>query len=49
MKKVSEKNENSNILLGWVEDDNYKTLAASAIGYKNNVIALDPLDVNIAK
>jgi acetyl-CoA decarbonylase/synthase, CODH/ACS complex subunit delta len=49
MKKVSEKNSESNILLGWVEEDNYKTLAASTIGYKNNLIALDPLDVNIAK
>jgi acetyl-CoA decarbonylase/synthase complex subunit delta len=49
MKKVSEMNTESNILLGWVEDDNYKTLAASAIGYKNNLIALSPLDINIAK
>lgn len=49
MKKVSEKNADSNILMGWVEEDNYKTLAASAIGYKNNVISLNPLDVNIAK
>ena len=49
MKKVSEINAETDILLGWVEEDNYKTLAASAIGYKNNLIALDPLDVNIAK
>ena len=49
MKKVSEVNAESNILLGWVEEDNYKTLAASAIGYKNNLISLNPLDVNIAK
>jgi len=49
MKKVSEKNADYNILMGWVEEDNYKTLAASAIGYKNNVISLNPLDVNIAK
>ena len=49
MKKVSEKNKDSNILMGWVEEDNYKTTAASAIGYNNNVVALNPLDVNIAK
>ena len=49
MKKVSEKSADSNILLGWVEEDNYKTLAAAAMGYNNNVIALNPLDVNIAK
>jgi len=49
MKKVSEKSADSNILLGWVEEDNYKTLAAAAMGYNNNIIALNPLDVNIAK
>ena len=49
MKKVSEKNKDSNILMGWVEDDNYKTVAAAALGYNNNVVALSPLDVNIAK
>ncbi len=49
MKKVCEINAESNLLIGWVEDDNYKTLAASAIGYKNNLIALSPLDVNLAK
>lgn len=49
MKKVSEKNKDEKILMGWVEEDNYKTLVASAIAYKNNVVALNPLDVNIAK
>ncbi len=49
MKKVSEINEDTNILLGWVEEDNYKTLAAATIAYKNNLISLNPLDVNIAK
>jgi acetyl-CoA decarbonylase/synthase complex subunit delta len=49
MKKVSEKNAGCNILMGWVEEDNYKTIAAAAMGYNNNVIALNPLDVNIAK
>jgi len=49
MKKISEKNKDSNILMGWVEEDNYKTIAAAAMAYNNNVIALNPLDVNIAK
>ena len=49
MKKVSEKNKDSNILMGWVEEDNYKTTAAAAMAYNNNVVALNPLDVNIAK
>ncbi len=49
MKKVSEKNADANILMGWAEEDNYKTMGASAMGYSNNMIALNPLDVNIAK
>lgn len=49
MKKVSEKNKDSNILMGWVEEDNYKTIAAAAMAYNNNVVALNPLDVNMAK
>ncbi len=49
MKKIAEINSESNVLLGWVEEDNYKTLAATAIGYKKNLISLNPLDVNIAK
>ena len=49
MKKVSEKNKDSNILMGWAEEDSYKTIAAAAMGYNNNVISLNQLDVNIAK
>jgi len=49
MKKVSEKNADSNILMGWAEEDNYKTIAAAAMGYNNNVVSLNQLDVNIAK
>lgn len=49
MKRVSERNADSNILMGWAEEDNYKTIAAAAMGYNNNVISLNQLDVNIAK
>ncbi len=49
MKKISDKNSDSKILIGWAEEDNYKTMGASTIGYSNNLIALNPLDVNIAK
>ena len=48
MKKVSENNKDSNILIGWVEEDNYKTITAAAMAYNNNVAALNSLDVNIA-
>ena len=49
MKKVSENNKDSNILIGWVEEDNYKTIAAAAIAYNSNIAAVNSLDVNIAK
>lgn len=49
MKKVSEVNKDSNILMGWVEEDNYKTTAAAAMAYNNNIAAMNSLDVNIAK
>lgn len=49
MKKVSEKNADTDIIMGWAEEDNYKTLAAAAMGYNNNVTSLNQLDVNIAK
>jgi acetyl-CoA decarbonylase/synthase, CODH/ACS complex subunit delta len=49
MKKVSEKNADSNILMGWAEEENYKTIAAAGMGYNNNVVSLNQLDVNIAK
>ncbi|MBN2072548.1 MAG: acetyl-CoA decarbonylase/synthase complex subunit delta [Actinobacteria bacterium] len=49
MKRVSERNADSNILMGWAEEDSYKTIAAAAMGYNNNVISLNQLDVNIAK
>ncbi|MHB1347137.1 MAG: acetyl-CoA decarbonylase/synthase complex subunit delta [Candidatus Humimicrobiaceae bacterium] len=49
LKKISEKNPNTNMLLGFAEEDNYKTVGAASIGYGNNLIASNPLDVNIAK
>jgi len=49
MKKVSEKNADTNTIMGWAEEDNYKTIAAAAMGYNNNVTSLNQLDVNIAK
>jgi len=49
MKKVSEINQDSNILIGWIEEDHYKTVAAACMGYNNNVISVNSMDVNIAK
>ncbi len=49
MKKVAEVNQDTNLLIGWAEEDSYKTIAAACMGYNNNVVSLNPLDVNIAK
>jgi acetyl-CoA synthase len=38
-----------NLLLNWVESDNYKTLAAAAMGYNHCLVAQTPIDVNMCK
>ncbi|MGA2992068.1 MAG: acetyl-CoA decarbonylase/synthase complex subunit alpha/beta [Candidatus Korobacteraceae bacterium] len=38
-----------NLLLNWVETDNYKTIAAAALGYGHCVVAQTPIDVNMCK
>jgi acetyl-CoA synthase len=38
-----------NLLLSWAETDNYKTLAAAAMGYGHSLVAQTPIDVNMAK
>jgi acetyl-CoA decarbonylase/synthase complex subunit delta len=38
-----------NLLLNWVESDNYKTLAAAAMGYHHCLVAQTPIDVNMCK
>jgi len=37
------------LLLNWVETDNYKTIAAAALGYNHCVVAQSPIDVNMSK
>jgi len=49
MPKVSEALKGERALLGTVEEDNYKTLAAVCIADGHNIIALAPLDINIQK
>lgn len=49
MPKVSEALKGENALLGVVTEDNYKTLTAVAIADGHALIALAPLDINIAK
>jgi acetyl-CoA decarbonylase/synthase complex subunit delta len=49
MPKVSQELKGENALLGVIRKDNYKTLTAVALADGHSVIALAPLDINIAK
>lgn len=47
--KVAEALEGKNVVLGPVKEDNYKTIAATAMGFKHVVAGETPIDVNMAK
>lgn len=49
LSKVAQAAEGKNIALGPATEDNYKTVAAAAMGFNHNVVALSPCDVNLAK
>ncbi len=49
LSKVAQAAEGWNIALGPATEDNYKTVAAAAMGFNHNVVALSPCDVNLAK
>lgn len=49
LKSVAEVAQGHNLLIGAAEEDNYKTIAAAAMGFKHNVAGLSPIDVNMAK
>jgi acetyl-CoA synthase len=49
MKKIAADFAGENLLLNWVETDNYKTIAGAAMGYNHCVVAQSPIDVNMAK
>jgi acetyl-CoA synthase len=38
-----------NLLLNWVEQNNYRTIAGAAMGYGHCVVSQSPIDVNISK
>ncbi|RJQ50801.1 MAG: acetyl-CoA decarbonylase/synthase complex subunit delta [Actinobacteria bacterium] len=46
---VAEALSGANLVLGPVQEENYKTIAASAMGYKDVVAGETPIDVNMAK
>ncbi len=49
MKAVAQACEGENLLLNWVEQDNYRTIAGAALAYGHTVVAQSPIDVNISK
>lgn len=49
LKKVAEACQGKNILIGASKEDNYRSIGAACLGYKHNVIAQTPIDVNLAK
>jgi acetyl-CoA decarbonylase/synthase complex subunit delta len=49
MRAVAERFAGENLLLNWIETDNYKTISAAAMAYDHCVVALSPVDVNMAK
>jgi len=49
LKLIAEKCDGENLLLGPVEDKNYKGIGAAAMGYGQSVVSSSPIDVNLAK
>jgi acetyl-CoA decarbonylase/synthase complex subunit delta len=49
LKAIAQKYEGENLLLNWVEQDNYKTLAGAAMAYNHTIVSQAPIDVNISK
>lgn len=49
LKAVAEQCQGYNLVLGPVEEKNYKGIGAAAMGYGHAVISSSPIDVNLAK
>jgi acetyl-CoA synthase len=49
LKAVAQACAGENLLLNWVEQDNYRTIAGAAMAYGHSIVAQSPIDVNIAK
>jgi len=49
MKEIARGCAGENLLLSWVEQENYRTVAGAALAYGHSIIAQSPIDVNIAK
>ncbi len=49
LRKVAEVCEGKDLILGPVEEGNYKLIGAAAIAYKHTVAASTPIDINLCK
>jgi acetyl-CoA decarbonylase/synthase complex subunit delta len=49
LKEVCEICQNKPLIVGPLEEGDYKKIAASAMAYKHTVIASSPIDINLAK
>jgi acetyl-CoA decarbonylase/synthase complex subunit delta len=49
LRKVAEICQGKNLILGPVEEKDYKKIGAAAIGYKHTVVSSSPIDINLAK
>ncbi len=47
--KVCEVCQDKRLIIGPVEEKDYKKIAAAAIGYKHTIVASSPIDINLAK
>lgn len=47
--KIAEVCQDKRLILGPLEEKDYKKIAAAAIGYKHTVVASTPIDINLAK
>lgn len=49
MKAVAQAFAGENLLLNWVEQNNYRTIAGAALAYGHTIVSQSPIDVNISK
>jgi acetyl-CoA synthase len=49
IKEIARGCAGENLLLNWVEQDNYRTIAGAALAYGHTLVAQSPIDVNIGK
>lgn len=49
MKAVAQAAAGENLLLNWVEQDNYRSIAGAAMAYGHTIVSQSPIDMNIAK